>query len=194
MKKHILSVVAALAVCAGAQAQTSVDDFKFGFKGGYNLSNLGGDIPGHKALSGFHVGGFAEIPVSAKFAVQPEVLYSAQGSKSKTTIGNVDFKTDVKADFINVPILAKYYALEGLSVEAGPQIGFLVKAKQGSVDVKDAFKSVDFGLAVGASYYFTENIFASARYNFGLTDVAKHSSDGFKMHNNVFQVAVGYRF
>lgn len=97
-----------------------------------------------------------------------------------------------KLDYINVPIFAKYYVLDKLSVEAGPQFGFLVKADNNGEDIKEYLKTFEFGLGVGASYYFTENIFAGARYNFGLTSIDKESD--VKIHNNVLQVSVGYRF
>ena len=108
--------------------------------------------------------------------------------------------------------MAKYYATDKLALEAGPQFGFLVGAKakgseyeaiNGNVlvdrsfdrDVKDGLKSFDFGLGIGASYFFTENIYAGARYNFGLSNINDTpTSDYYKYNNQVLQVSVGYRF
>lgn len=221
MKKTLLTVATSVVVAFGVQAQSqpkaSAGDFKFGFKGGYNLSSLGGDVEDVKSLSGFHLGAFVEVPVSEKFAIQGEVLYSAQGVKSKYSeseafLGNTyEYRYESKShlNYINVPVFAKYYVLDKLSIEAGPQFGFLVGAKnKGSEyetmngvvradesfnrDIKDGLKTFEFGLGIGASYYFTENLFAGARYNFGLSNVEKDND--FKVHNNVLQVSVGYRF
>lgn len=196
MKKQILTLVAVAALGFGAQAQTKAGDLRFGFKGGYNLASLGGDVENAKSLSGFHIGGFIEVPVSEKFAVQGEVLYSAQGAKYEDnySFGNLTYsdKWKDKLDYINIPVMAKYYVLDKLSIEAGPQFGFLVKADSEGEDIKDELKTFEFGLGVGASYYITENFFAGARYNFGLTNVSKESD--YKVHNNVLQVSVGYRF
>ena len=56
--------------------------------------------------------------------------------------------------------MAKYYFVDGFSVEAGPQIGFLVKAEDkvtnGSTevtnDVKNNLNSTSFGLGFGLAY------------------------------------------
>lgn len=188
-----MTLAAVVAIVFGANAQTG--DVKFGFKGGYNLANFGGDVEDNKSLSGFHLGGFVEIPVSEKFAIQPEVLYSAQGVKED---GGDNVK--IKNNYINIPVMAKYYATDKLALEAGPQFGFLVKSDTElgpvTVDTKDQFKSFDFGLGIGASYFFTENIYAGARYNFGLSNILDDADafDDYKANNQVLQVSVGYRF
>ncbi|MDN3706486.1 porin family protein [Myroides ceti] len=192
MKKILLSVGAILAVSLAANAQ----DVQFGVKGGVNFANLpGSDVDNAKMKTGFHVGGFVEIPLSDQFSLQPEVLYSTQGQKGK--ILGQDYTLSL--DYVNVPILAKYYAVENLGIVLGPQIGFLAKseAETGdvSLDAKDGFKSVDIGIAVGAEYQLENGILFGARYNFGLTKVAEEvgnvKPDG---KNGVIQVSVGYRF
>ncbi|WP_026727601.1 porin family protein [Flavobacterium denitrificans] len=202
MKKIILSVAAIMAF-GFANAQ----DAKFGIKGGMNLSTLTGDIEDPSSKVGFHVGGFAEIKLSEKFAVQPELLYSTQGAKEKGEFeyeGNVyDAEIDYKLAYINLPIMAKYYIVDKFNVEAGPQIGFLVSAKAEATvlgnsaeeDVKDSFKSVDFGLNLGAGYDFTDKFSAGARYNIGLSNMIDgEAADYVKAHNGVFSLSVGYKF
>ena len=42
---------------------------------------------------------------------------------------------------------------------------------------------------------FTENLSLGARYNLGLTSIAKDSEgDSFDIKNNVLQVSIGYKF
>src|SRR5690554_5058966 len=78
MKKLFLLVVAIAITTTVSQAQ----EVRIGAKGGVNFATFSGDDLGDvKSRTGFHIGGLVEIPVSEKFAIQPEVLYSSQGSK-----------------------------------------------------------------------------------------------------------------
>jgi len=93
--------------------------------------------------------------------------------------------------------MAKYYVAKSFSLEAGPQIGFLVSAKSEGVDVKDFVESIDFGLNLGAGYDFTEKFSAGLRYNFGLSNIAKTEpgdGDNTDIKNGVFSISVGYKF
>ncbi|MDR6762771.1 opacity protein-like surface antigen [Flavobacterium sp. 2755] len=207
MKKVILSAIAVMAF-----GMTNAQDVKFGLKGGLNASNFSGDTEGldFKSRFGFNVGGFAEIKFSEKFAIQPEVLYSTQGAKVDNFGLEIDglgfFTGDASFNFayINVPVMFKYFAAEKFSLEAGPQIGFLVSAElktkvdgygSSTQDIKDNFESIDFGLNLGAGYDFTENFFVGARYNLGLANIAKtEEGDDSKLHNGVFSLSAGYKF
>lgn len=185
MKKIILSAIAVMAF-GFANAQET----KFGVKGGLNFANLGGDADGDLVTS-FHVGALAEIKLTDKFAIQPEIVLSGQGA---------DFSEDgldslIELSYLNVPVMAKYYVIEKLSLEAGPQIGFLLSAKNEDVDVKDSFKSIDFGFNLGAGYDITEHFFAGVRYNIGLSNISDFPDEAdFKTNNSVFSVSVGYKF
>ncbi len=196
---------------------TNAQDIKFGAKTGLNFANVSSE----KASSrmSFHLGAMAEIKLNEQFAIQPELLYSSQGFKVKgvkeqdTMYGQeVNYKGDItaKMTYINVPVMAKYFVMEGVSLEVGPQLGILVgatgsmdnvKADAGygtlninpkDEDVKDDFNSIDFGLNFGASYTFN-NIYAGLRYNLGLTDIVKDNR-GDAVKNGVFQLSVGYFF
>ena len=185
MKKLLLTAAAVFAF-GFANAQET----KFGVKAGLNMADWSGeDADGIDSRVSFHVGGFAEIKLADKFALQPELLYSSQGGKADGGTYNVDY--------INIPVMAKFYVIEKLSIEAGPQVGFLVSAKAkpdsgDDIDIKDELKSTDFGINAGASYNFTENLSAGLRYNLGLSQVV--DADGADIKNNVFSLSVGYKF
>lgn len=187
MKKVFLSLFAVAAIGLSANAQQVV---KFGPKAGVNISSLSGEADTDMKV-GFHVGAFAEIFFTDKFALQPELLYSAQGAKDS----DVDVKTNL--DFINIPIMAKYYVIDNLAVEAGPYVGFLMKAEfkgdDGSLDIKDHMNTVDFGLGIGANYNLDNGFFGGARYQLGLSDVQK-DNNGDAVKNGVIQISVGYKF
>ncbi|CAM1333267.1 porin family protein [Tenacibaculum aestuariivivum] len=194
--KKVLLVVAMVAASFTANAQ----DVKFGAKAGLNIASLSGDNDENiDSRTSFHVGAVAEIEISDKFSVQPELVYSAQGATSDYELGSVTVDATAKLDYLNLPVMAKYYVAEGLSLEAGPQIGFLLSAKTeadvsgaSSQDIKDEMKSIDFGLNFGAGYKLDNGLNFSARYNLGLSSVA--DDDDFDIKNGVFQVSVGYFF
>ncbi|TYP98830.1 outer membrane protein with beta-barrel domain [Tenacibaculum adriaticum] len=204
MKKLLLSIaMVAFGLTANAQ------EVKFGAKAGLNIANVSGDVENNDARTSFHVGGVAEIKISDKFSLQPELVYSAQGLTSEleetfddgTNVVTIKADGTLKLDYLNVPVIAKYYVAEGLSLEAGPQIGFLLSAKQkvefegesDEQDVKDNFSSIDFGLNFGAGYKLENGLNFGARYNLGLTNVLDTEGDE-SVKNGVFQISVGYFF
>src|SRR5690606_17817993 len=190
MKKVVFSLFALAAMGLSANAQQVV---KFGPKAGVNFTTLSG-MEDSTMKVGFHVGAFAEIFFTDKFALQPELLYSSQGVKySQILIPTGTEEVKANYDVINIPIMAKYYVINGLAVEAGPYVGFLMKAEQDSSDVKDTMNSVDFGLGLGASYSLDNGFFAGARYNLGLSDLQK-DNEGDAVKNGVIQISVGYKF
>ena len=90
--------------------------------------------------------------------------------------------------------------IEGLSIQAGPQIGYLASAKadvdvdgygSGSDDYKDQTKSIDFSVAGGIGYDLPMGLFFDARYTTGITKVNEGDGD---LKNAVVQFSVGYKF
>lgn len=217
MRKFLLFIACAGFAITASQAQ----EIRFGVKGGLNLANMSiSPDEGEKMDSrmSFHIGGLVEIPVSDVFSVQPEILYSSMGAQSEESYSESFMgmeisghsETKLKLDYISIPIMAKYYFMEGLAVEAGPQIGFLMNAKldysytetamgqtmseSGELDVKEMYKGIDFGLGFGASYRMDMGLFFGARYNLGLSNINDISDEDATVKNNVFQISVGYSF
>ena len=120
MKKLLILLMISGVFALNVQGQ----ELHFGVKAGANFSNLkfstdfGGVTP--DGATSFYVGALADIGFSEKFHVQPEVLYSMEGAK------------DADISYLNIPVMLKYYILEGLNVQAGPQIGFLLDAEGGT--------------------------------------------------------------
>ena len=76
-------------------------------------------------------------------------------------------------------------------VEAGPQAGFLLAAKNGKADVKDSFHTFDFGVNFGLGYKLESGFNFAARYNLGLTVINNLENSSGKNKNGVFQLSVG---
>lgn len=160
---------------ANAQDKGGSSDMKFGVKAGFINSNFTGDYDSD-ATSSFYLGGLVDFTVSEKFHVQPELLYSMEGAK------------DAALNFIRIPVMAKYYVMEGLNLQAGPQFGFVA----GGDDIKDNVKSLDYGLGIGAAYELESGLFFDARYNLGMANIS--DIDGVDAKTTSFQVGLGYRF
>ena len=176
MKKLILAV-ALLTIGVNA---SNAQDLKFGAKIGANFSNLNGDGLDGDNLTSFHVGALMELNLLENFSVQPELLYSSQG----TDYQNEEYKLD----YVAVPVLAKFYlATDKLSLEAGPQFSFLINE-----DVPDQFrtKSFDFAAVGGLGYNVTSFLFVQARYVVGLSDTSRDAA----VTNRVIQLSAGFRF
>ncbi len=111
-------------------------------------------------------------------------MYSGQGYAGE---GADDL---VALNYLNIPLMGKYYLTKGFSLETGPQIGFLLSAKDKDTDVKGAFNTVDFGVNFGLGYKLDNGLHFGVRYNLGLSDI--NSIDSFTDKNRVFQLSVGY--
>lgn len=196
----------------------------FGVKAGVNNSTLndlvestmltfGPGDPQYEFLknftsrTAFHIGIVVEIMVSDKFAIQPEILYSAQGSDytgfDLASMDRNEGQGTYKFDYLNVPILAKFYLAEGFGLEVGPQIGLLLSATQEYEEVgeeprkiKEGIEEIDIGVAGGISYKLKGGLNFGGRYIFGLTKFNDREVGDYELEYNqgVVQVYVGYFF
>jgi len=199
MKKFLL-----IAVCVSlsyfSQAQV-----KFGVKAGANLSNVGGkDAVNTSSLIGFHGGVQANIQLVNDFSIQPELLYSAQGTKVEVeTSGDGDeiitTKAKVHLNYLSLPVLAQYRHASGLFVQTGPQLSYLLSAKMKaageSMDMKDDFKKTDLSWVLGVGYTIADGkIGFNVRYNFGLTRLGKaaNGESAGKIYGRVLQAGLYY--
>ena len=144
-----------------------------------------------KARVGLVAGAEFEYTLSKHFSLAGSLNYSQQGAK-------ID-KLDVtyKADYLNVPIMANFYAFRGFAIKVGVQPGFKLSAKMeapaGKVDLDDSVKSFDLSIPVGLSYEFF-HIVLDARYNFGLKKIFDMDKMDLDSKNLAFQFTIGYKF
>ena len=197
MKKvFVLIAVAIVSMSAMAQVQ-------FGAKVGVDATNFWGKDIKHGMQLNYQAGLLMEYKFSPKFAIAPEVVFAAQGGKDNAyylEVGDMTIKKDMTyhTNYINVPVMMKFYTSPKFSIDFGPQVGFNVFSKYSlddvddfkAVDIKDATKSVDFGLGMGGTYNLTDNAFVQARYNLGLTNVFEGDGD---CKNGNIQLAFGMK-
>ncbi|MEL1253625.1 porin family protein [Flavobacterium sp. DGU38] len=214
MKKSKL-IVCALLMCAGVMAQT--EKVKLGVKAGLNVSSLTFDENelDSSSKNGFTAGLMAEIPLAKNFLVQPELLYSQQGMKlsySDPEVENSHYKSTIALNYINIPVMLKYYVVKGLSLQAGPQVGILLKANNKyqdnflgydnheKMDLKEYSNGIDASVNFGIGYQFIDKLYVDARYNMSYNNVFKDVTANTNyvinsdMKNRIFQITVGYFF
>jgi hypothetical protein len=187
----ILGLVLLLAVGVTAQEKKVA----FGLKAGMDLANMSGDYldslaSDHSMKVGFIGGGFVEVEAAPQFALQLEALYAMKGTKL-TDDALPTFEGKVKTQYIEIPVLFKFLIPTQGNVKpnlfVAPTVGFLTSAKltvsestfgiDTTVDVKDAAKSVEFGLGFGGGISVPMESFTitfDARYTLGLTKLIKH--------------------
>jgi hypothetical protein len=196
MKKLFLIAILAVTVSvASAQVQVAI-----GLKAGPNFSSINTDATAgqnYKSRTGFHGGAFVNVKLT-KIAIQPEILFSQQGSTVKINSQNYD----QNFNYINVPIMVKLYLAAGLNLQLGPQFGFVslaeaptydqVNQKWTVQDVKDEVKKFDLSAAMGAGWDLPFGLTVDARYNLGLSKINEKSAAP-AAKNQVYQVSIGYK-
>ena len=196
--KKLFVLIAAAIVTVSAMAQV-----QFGVKVGVDATNFWGENVEHGMKPSYQAGLVMEYKFSPKFAIAPEAVFASQGGKFKAIDMNLfgyDISKEVtfNTNYINVPVMLKYYATPAFSIDFGPQVGFNVYSKYSiedvdkAVDLKDATKAVDFGLGLGGTYNLTDKAFVQARYTLGLTKVFE--GDYNKEKNGNVQLAFGMKF
>ena len=233
MKKILIFLAVTVLSAMAATAQNKVGEFSLKPMIGINVSDLSSDEEvNYKAKVGFTEGMEAEYGVTPWLGVSLGAIYSQQGAKYNATLEELGINENgqevlvklsmtgkLKADYINMPLLANFYVWKGLAVKTGLQVGFLVNDKMNalvemaavtkpvfdvltplsenvftsySVEESDICKSVVFGIPVGLSYEY-KNITLDARYYFGLTRMDDVEDDA-PARNRCLSITLGYKF
>ncbi len=200
MKKIKILLFTALTVLtwtsANAQAKVAI-----GIKAGLNFANLNTSsvAAAFDSRTGYNVGAFCLIKL-AKIGIQPEIVYSTQGSSIATTIPPQSFNSTF--NYVNIPIIVKIYLFGGLNLQVGPQFGFLTSAQgpefnpsTGQIslaDVENELKSSDISAALGLGWELPLGLTIDARYNMGLTNI-NDTYNSQEIKNQVFQLSAGFK-
>jgi len=185
MKQSFFAIISFLIISSAVQGQ----HVNIGVKGGLNVYTIGGDnSSGYAPIPSYHFGLLGHIHMDRPIALQPEIVYSAQGAKDKN---GGDLR--LQLNYVNIPLLFQYMYDNGFRMQAGPQFGILASAKSGSTDVKSDYKSYDVGFSVGVSYVKPSTGFGyDLRYNHGFTNI--NENDASKSFNRGIQVGFFYLF
>jgi Outer membrane protein beta-barrel domain len=192
-KKTSLAIMLMI-ISSASFAQVSV-----GVKLGLNIASesitLPSGVPAQVSTgstNNFMAGLVFKTMMTRSVGIQTEFLYSNQGG-SISAGGTTE--TD-KFSYLNIPVLLRVQIVPAFHLNAGPQLGFLLSAKEGDAsgytDIKDELKSTDVGLAFGAGFDFPGGVNIGLRYIGGLTNINRDASAG-TAKNQVVQFTLGWR-
>ncbi|RLJ32521.1 outer membrane protein with beta-barrel domain [Chryseobacterium sp. 7] len=126
-----------------------------------------------------------------------------------------EFSYTTNLNYLTLPMMVQYKILPQLYVEAGPEFGYLLGGKSkgdqktentfgGTTTVSsnsfsnkipmELYKRFNFGIGIGAGYYFTQNFGVTARFTAGITGLFKNNDYNNKIRNNALQIGVAYQF
>ena len=200
MKRKILILfIAFTSTVVSAQSLIPV---KYGISTGFSLSSFnitsaeGIQPTDNSSQIGISAGLIIHIPLSDKWFINPEVLYSQKGSSfnySFTHDYDVNqrdiYKTtnQLTLSYLDINPIISYKASDKFALNLGPSVSFLIGEKY--VYTQDPAKenlnspnlltdgvvkveSLDIGLNIGVSYFLTEHFLINAKINNGLMQVA----------------------
>ncbi|MCB4797814.1 porin family protein [Neotamlana laminarinivorans] len=153
---------------------------KYGVRGGLNISNL--DFKEHpevpnKHRNSIYFGAFAEIALSNKLAISPELQFSAEGANEET----------LHLDYIQMPILMNVSITEKVSIGLGPQVSLKVHKYE------DGIKNFAYSGVGGVTYKINYALFADVRYTYGISNIFDDKLSTEARNTNI-QIGIGYKF
>ena len=184
MKKlfTILTVVVLSTTMSFAQVQ-------FGGTAGLNMANVSGDDMEGDMKIGMHVGVSAAFELSDAMTLKTGALYSTKGTQDEES----GMKMSYNLSYIEIPVNLSFSVSDQISLMAGPYIGLLMGAEvevsgtgglfDGTIDMKDDTRAMDFGINVGAGFAVTEAISINVGYQMGLASLDSEGDSNSKNSN-----------
>jgi len=190
--------------CASANAKSehfkkNQEKFGAGVKAGLNYAtqytNSTSNSVVFKRIIGINAGAYVNYFFLDFLAIQPELMVSGKGSQWK----NQYYDAKYALTYIDLPILIKYQPIALLNIHAGPQLSYLLRAKQTDfvnnlkTNVVDHFYKLDLGIAFGVEANLPFKINLTIRYILGLKTATTGAQFTETWNNNSFQASIGYR-
>ena len=192
MKTKILTLTSILFISQLMIAQK----FHVGIKGGVNIVKIDGKSFKQEFRYGYNLGGFAEIGISRKLSIDPEVIFNQYtttlDSSYKSLYQNVinSNQSKVRLNYLSIPLLLDYKFLGPIHLQAGPQFGILMNRNKSFLqNGSDAFKKGDFSMVAGTQIKLV-NLRITGRYIIGLQNINDIDNKD-KWKNQVIQLSVG---
>jgi len=173
-----------------------------GPKAGFNMANVS-NLEGETYMGAYGGVAFA-IKFSDRYALQPELGFSMQGSKDIYTS-----KEDLKLTYFTLGVINKLYLVEGFHLLAGPEFNFKINDtfsdwadseiydEDGNYIGDTDAQPFDMAIVGGLGYDLPFGLTLEARYKQGLQDVMNFinwDSDTDSRLNQVFQFGIAYKF
>ena len=211
--KKLASILALVFLTIVSSAQSLIP-IKYGIKAGLNFSSLNiSSIEGvqptdNSSQMGIAAGFIVHIPLSDEWFINPEVLYSQKGASFNYAFTHDyeinqrdEYKTNnqVTLSYVELNPTISYKATDKLALNFGPSVSFLIGEDYDYTPdpVRDITNtahiltdglvetaSLDVGLNLGISYFFTEHFFVDSRVYTGFLEVASATQPYEEIINN----------
>ena len=196
MRKFFTIFIISIFSTSGVFSQKKIRS-SLGIKSGINFSTLRLDGSGSGAWktawkTGLVAGGFVNVQISNRFAIQPEFIYSSMGGHLVSSGLGTD---RYRLNYFSIPILAKIKICKHAAAVVGPQVDILIQAKKytsaGYYKVTDNYKDHDFLVTGGLEYWPLKFLSLTGRYMYGLCDIDPGIL--LSMKNQGVQITVGIK-
>lgn len=181
--------------------------FRPGIKGGVNFSHFTQtDRTDEKFTSktDFYAGIFGALKLTKIYTLQPELLYTRQGSEREYFDAN-DIRRNETLDVSYLSVgVANKFTFKNFNFHVGPTIDIKVNdshkqiapSSEGYYEYNSSpYTGVDFAFFAGIGYDFTKNFGLEARIKKGIIPVNDSwDYEGDNYTNVVFQVGAAYTF
>ena len=225
MKKiTTLTFITLISLALNAQSLLPI---KYGIKAGANVANIKSNARegianiDNSTLIGLSGGFYMEIPLTDKWYLNPELVYSQKGSSFEydytqdyNTNNRQEYSTNnnLSLTYLKLNPTFSYKINYKISLNAGPSFGFLIsKAYEYTQDPTNQhsltdgeFKeeTIDVGLNYGWSYYISEDFLISLMGYTGLLKTGeinspidiKEEKTSYTIKNDAFVFSLAYLF
>lgn len=160
MKGIKKGIVAVLILVSWVSFSQDTGDFNFGVFGGASVSNIvsAQDLIDSNLRLGFNGGVAGNYHFSELWSLEMDLFYNQNGRViDKLSSNDSQISRTLTLHYITLAVLPNYHFGQNTNwyFKAGPYIGFLVGANQGTAQVKEEFTSNDLGLTGGFGYEFS---------------------------------------
>lgn len=176
LKKLFLGLIICLTINAHAQS----DYFDGGIIGGFDVSQIDGDMLGGFNKAGLIAGAFVSRSFTPQWTGRIELKLIQKGKINPADPENGDLTyLKVRLNYIQLPILAEYRLTTLLSAEGGFGVGYLVASgfydeygKFSEQDEPNAFDPLEFSYMLGVNFYINERWRANVRWSYSFIPIA----------------------
>jgi len=229
ISKNVISILLFVLTSNNISAQLEAEKFYYGFTAGISYSKIG-DVQTTlirpvfptetystttNPLLGFTGGATIYYRFEkSKFAIQPEITYSAQGGNFHyEDIEELTYDINFNYGHLNITPMVKFYPVHGLYASVGPQLGIVIDRSAltytsnqpelgPDLQIQQSLREVLKGnnsvaVVLGAGYDMPFGLSVNARWVYGLSDAIETLANGFYFIENKnppsnFQLTLGY--
>ncbi|MCF6297217.1 MAG: PorT family protein [Flavobacteriaceae bacterium] len=205
MKKLILILTLTFSFTSQAQKEAN-----WGIRAGVNYSTI--SIGSSNQINryefnykkGLYIGAILNIQYSDSYAFQPEITYSNQGGKAKSSENkdeNIHYLSLAATNKFFIKKDKRFHILIGANVDFNLRDNMIEnKSAYGEDSNNDNITAIDFALFTGLGYQFDSGLTLEARYKYGF--LAVFSDEIFEniinrregSRNSLFQFGMAYTF